>query len=127
MMHTNGTATSGSCFDESALTKEKILEFAARIAAMNRIPAQPTIKASKFCEDALPRMTLAENVDVTPEFRASVNACMLEFFGTKDAAYQIKDPLTGREMIITSQRMIDKIMIGEVESGAALLIGRDEK
>lgn len=34
--------------------------------------------------DNVPRMTLSPNVSVTTEFRAEMNAWMLEFFGTEN-------------------------------------------
>lgn len=75
------------------------------------ILAYPRLIPNKLCE-ARPRMTLSAKAAaiVTPEFRAEMDAWMLEFFGTEDVSYQFADPYTGQDTIVTSQRVIDKMI-----------------
>jgi len=53
-----------------------------------------------------PRMTLSERVSVTPEFRAEMNAWMLDFFGWEPPqSYVITDPVDGSKTLVLPASM----------------------
>ncbi|MFZ6767811.1 hypothetical protein ACO0LM_12075 [Undibacterium sp. Di26W] len=60
------------------------------------------IISSPYVKD-VPRMTLSPKVTVTPEFRAEMNAWMLEFFGTEQTGLEFTDPATGIKTVILSE------------------------
>ena len=64
-----------------------------------------------------PKMTLAENVPVTPEFRASINAWMVDFFGIERRIFKIDHPITGGEVVIMSDFTFNK-MKAALQDGA---------
>ncbi len=79
-------------------------------AMSKEIPPLPQFFVNKMCEGS-PHMQLAENVSVTPEFRAEMNKWMLEFFGKKDdVTLRYVDPANpGVVIYITSQTIFDKL------------------
>mgnify|MGYP000169641072 CR=1 FL=1 len=53
-----------------------------------------TLNGMNVCiREPRPKMTLSEQVPVTDEFRASINAWMLEFFGTDEDLVFIMEPI----------------------------------
>lgn len=66
------------------------------------------IRVSESCTQ--PRMTLAQNVPVTPEFRAEINAWMLEFFGSNDHVHFLTNPVTGKQICVMSPRAAKQLL-----------------
>lgn len=50
-----------------------------------------------------PRFTLADNVPVTPEYRAEFNAWAREFFGGEFPILRHQDPVSGRVQLLMSE------------------------
>jgi len=66
-----------------------------------------------------PKMRLSKAVPVTDEFRAEIDAWMLEFFGmqepliAKDRMLVVKDPFTGQKTIFCSEEQL--LMLRKLE------------
>lgn len=65
------------------------------------------VQISPLCTK--PRMTLSEEVSVTPEFRDHMNKWMIDFFGCDETMYTFTNPLTNRLTVVMSQQSLNSI------------------